>query len=99
MLLCFLRLQEVIASLVVIRIVFQFLMQGVATMLPKHRRERKAAGRFRMPLYPLPALIAIAGFLFILFSRKRFFAEMELAAAVAVSGLIVYFLRERWRKA
>lgn len=93
MLLCLLRLQEVIASLVVIRIVFQFLMQGAATMLPKHRRERKQAGRFRMPLYPLPALIAIAGFLFILFSRKNFFAELELAALVAVSGLAVYFGR------
>lgn len=93
MLLCLLRLQEVIASLVVIRIVFQFLMQGLAAMLPKHRRERQLPGRFRMPLYPLPALLAIAGFLFILFSRQRFFAELELAGLVAVSGLLVYFVR------
>lgn len=96
--LCLFRLQEVIASLVVIRIIFQFLAQEIAVLLPKHRAERQAAGRFRMPLYPLPALVALAGFLFILFSREKFFAEIELAALVFLSGLAVYsvrFLRAR----
>ncbi|WP_263409779.1 APC family permease [Terriglobus tenax] len=95
MLLCLLRLQEVIASLVIIRIVFQFLMQGVAVMTPKHREERRKQGRFRMPLYPLPAVLAMVGFLFILFSRKNFGAELKLAGMVAVTGLVVYFLRSR----
>jgi len=98
MLLCLLRLQEVIASLVIIRIVFQFLMQGIAVMVPKHRAERRKHGRFRMPLYPLPALVALGGFLFILFSRQNFAAELKLAGMVAVSGLAVYFLRARVTK-
>jgi amino acid transporter len=92
---CFLRLQDVIASLVVIRIVFQFLLQGLAALLPTHRRDRKKEGRFRMPLYPLPVLLAMIGFLFILFSREHFRNEIRIAAIVLVSGLIVFFLRNR----
>lgn len=95
MLLCLLRLQEVIASLVIIRIVFQFLMQGIAVLVPKHRAERRKQGRFRMPLYPLPAIIAMGGFLFILFSRQNFTAELKLAGFVALSGVVVYYLRSR----
>jgi len=52
-----------------IRILFQFLLQGTATLLPKHREERKMRG-FRMPLYPLPVLLALGGFVFILFRAE-----------------------------
>jgi amino acid transporter len=89
---CVFRLQEVITTLVVIRILFQFLLQGVATLLPKHRRQRKERG-FRMPLYPLPVILALSGFVFILFSRPNFFREMRTAAAILLAGAIVYALR------
>jgi amino acid transporter len=89
---CIFRLQEVITTLVVIRILFQFLLQGTATLLPKHRSERKMRG-FRMPLYPLPVLLALSGFIFILFSRPNFMREMRAAAVILVAGLIVYVLR------
>lgn len=91
---CLFRLQEVIASLVVLRILFQFLLQGVAVLLPQHRRNRQQPGSFRMPLYPLPAIAAMLGFLFILFSRPKIVAEFRLAAFVAVTGLIAYGVRE-----
>jgi amino acid transporter len=93
---CLLRLQEVIASLVVVRIVFQFLLQGLAVMLPKHREERKQPGRFRMPLYPLPTLLAMCGFIYILLSRPKLLTELRPVSFVLVSGLIVYGLRT-WR--
>jgi amino acid transporter len=89
---CIFRLQEVITALVVIRILFQFLLQAVAVMLPQHRRERKVRG-YRMPLYPLPALLALGGFLFILFSRPNFHREIRTAGLVLVAGLIVFGLR------
>ncbi len=91
---CLFRLQEVIAALVVIRILFQFLLQGVAVMLPKHRRERKLRG-FQMPLYPVPALLALAGFVFILFSRPNFLREIQVAGVVLLVGLVVYAVRRR----
>ena len=92
---CLFRLQEVIASLVVLRILFQFLLQGVAVLLPQHRRNRQEHGRFRMPLYPLPALVAMAGFLFILFSRPKIRSEFVLACFVLITGLAVYALKQR----
>jgi len=89
---CIFRLQEVITALVVIRILFQFLLQAIAVMLPKHQRERRVRG-YRMPLYPVPALLALSGFLFILFSRPNFHREIRTAGLVLVAGLVVFGLR------
>ena len=89
---CIFRLQEVITTLVVVRILFQFLLQGTAALLPKHRQERKIRG-FRMPLYPLPVLLALAGFVFILISRPNFQREMETAGVILIAGTAVYVLR------
>lgn len=89
---CIFRLQEVITTLVVIRILFQFLLQGIAALLPKHRRQRKERG-FQMPLYPLPVLLALGGFAFILFSRPHFLHEMGTAGVVLAAGVVVYGVR------
>ena len=89
---CIFRLQEVITTLVVVRILFQFLLQGTAALMPRHRRERKIRG-FRMPLYPLPVLLALAGFVFILISRPNFQREMETAGFILIAGAAVYVLR------
>jgi amino acid transporter len=89
---CIFRLQEVITTLVVVRILFQFLLQGTAALLPKHRSERKLRG-FRMPLYPLPVLLALSGFLFILFSRPNFLREMRTAGIILIVGATVYGFR------
>ncbi|HMF64426.1 MAG TPA: APC family permease, partial [Edaphobacter sp.] len=89
---CIFRLQEVITTLVVVRILFQFLLQGTAVLLPKHRRQRKLRG-FRMPLYPLPVFLALGGFLFILFSRSNFLKEMRTAGFILVAGMVLYVVR------
>jgi len=89
---CIFRLQEVITTLVVIRILFQFLLQGTAALLPKHREQRKLRG-FRMPLYPLPVFLALGGFLFILFSRPDFLNEMRTAGLILIAGTAVYAIR------
>ena len=92
---CMFRLQEVITTLVVMRILFQFLLQGVAVLLPKHRRERRVRG-FKMPLYPLPVIAALMGFCFILFSRVDFLKQFKTAGVILVVGVAVYFVRARW---
>ncbi len=92
---CVFRLQQVIASLVVLRILFQFLLQGVAVMLPRHRAQRRLPGRFRMPLYPLPTLVALGGFVFILVSRPEIARELRLAVFVLLTGLAAYWVRNR----
>jgi len=51
---------------------------------------------FRMWFYPLPALIASFGFVFILISRKNFLTEIRYAAVILIAGLLIYFIRA-WR--
>jgi hypothetical protein len=48
---------------------------------------------FRMPLYPLPVLLALGGFVFILFSRPNFLREMRTAGLILIAGATVYGLR------
>jgi len=92
---CLLRLADIIAALVVIRILLQFIVQAVGVMVLRHRRPDMPRP-FRMWFYPLPALLAIAGFLFILVSRKNFEREIKYALVLLAAGLSVYLLRA-WR--
>jgi amino acid transporter len=89
---CFLKLADVIAALVVIRIIIQFLAQIVGVMILRQTKP-DIPRPFKMWLYPLPALIAILGFLYVLFMRPNFQKEMRYAAVLIVLGLIIYFAR------
>jgi basic amino acid/polyamine antiporter, APA family len=92
---CFLRLKDAIAALVVIRLVLQFLVQAVGLIVFRITHP-EAPRPFRMWLYPLPALVAIAGFLFILFNRVNWQKEVRYAAVILIVGLAIYFVRA-WR--
>src|SRR6516225_5025206 len=94
---CLFRLADLIAALVVIRILLQFIVQAIGVMILRHRR-RDMPRPFRMWLYPLPALLAITGFLFILISRKNFQREIKYAIVVLVAGLLVYLGRAKMRR-
>jgi APA family basic amino acid/polyamine antiporter len=92
---CFLRLRDAIAALVVIRLILQFLVQAIGVMVFRVTRP-EIARPFRMWLYPLPALVAIAGFLFILFNRENWEKEVRYAVVILVAGLAIYMIRA-WR--
>jgi basic amino acid/polyamine antiporter, APA family len=94
---CFLRLQDVIAALVVIRIILQFLLQHIGVMILRKRRPDMRRP-FRMWLYPLPALFAAAGFVYMLISRPNFQKEIRYAAILVVVGLIIYMIRAYTRR-
>jgi amino acid transporter len=94
---CFLRLAEVIAALVVIRIIIQFLSQTVGLIVWRWRYP-DSPRPFKMWLYPVPAIISLAGFSFVLFSRKNFQHEMSYAAIILVAGLIIYFIKAYSRR-
>ncbi|MGB7555317.1 MAG: APC family permease, partial [Candidatus Korobacteraceae bacterium] len=96
MLFCLLRLADVIAALVVIRILLQFIVQAVGLMVLR-RRQPDLPRPFRMWLYPVPALLAIAGFLFILVARQNFLREIRYAVVILVVGLAIYLVRS-WRR-
>ncbi|MCU1310347.1 MAG: amino acid/polyamine/organocation transporter, superfamily [Candidatus Angelobacter sp.] len=92
---CFLRLADVIAALVVIRLTIQFLTQSIGLILLR-LRQPDLVRPFRMYLYPLPALLAIAGYIFVLISRPNFQKEIRYAALLIVTGTIIYLVRS-WR--
>jgi len=92
---CFLRLADVIAALVVIRIVLQFLIQAIGVIVLRIRRPDMPRP-FRMWLYPLPALLASLGFLFVLIKRPNPLNEIRYAAVILIVGLVIYLIRA-WR--
>jgi basic amino acid/polyamine antiporter, APA family len=92
LLFCFFSLTEVIASLVVIRIILQFLTQAVGLIILRIRRP-DLPRPFRMWLYPLPALIASVGFVFILVARTNSSTQIRYAVVILISGLAIYLIR------
>jgi basic amino acid/polyamine antiporter, APA family len=91
---CFFSLADVISALVVIRILLQFIVQAVGLIVLRIRRPEMPRP-FRMWLYPVPALLAIAGFLHILIMRNNFLREVVFAALILITGLLLYLLRAR----
>jgi APA family basic amino acid/polyamine antiporter len=96
---CFLRLADVIAALVVIRIIVQFLAQIVGVIVFRVRqpdRERP----FKMWLYPLPAVAAFCGFVYVLLCRPNFLKEVRYAAVLIVVGTLIFcirsYLKDEW---
>ena len=91
---CFLTLTQVITLLVITRILLQFFLQQAGVMLLRVQRP-ELARPFRMPLYPLPPLLAMAGFVFILVNRTRALEGLAVAAGIAVSGTAIYLFRAK----
>ena len=89
---CFLRLNDAIAALVVIRLILQFLVQAVGLIVLRLRRP-DLPRPFRMWLYPLPVLLASAGFLYILFGRPNWQKEVRYAVLILLTGVIIYMIR------
>ena len=93
---CFLRLKDAIAALVVIRLILQFLVQAVGLVVLRLRRP-ELPRPFRMWLYPLPAILASVGFLYILFGRPNWQKEVRYAALILLTGIIIYMIRA-WKQ-
>ena len=84
---CYLDLATVIQAAVCVRIAVQFIGQIVGLHLLRTRRPDIELP-FRMKLYPLPSLVALGGWLFVLATADR----MALVASVGVlaSGVVAY---------
>ncbi|MBV9081897.1 MAG: amino acid permease [Acidobacteriaceae bacterium] len=62
---CFLELEVLVDSLIVIQVMIQFMAQVIAvTLIRKNRPDIKRP--FQMPLYPLTSIVAFLGWLYIL---------------------------------
>jgi fructoselysine transporter len=86
------KLKEVITAIIVMRILIQFVSQSIGVIL-LHRNPSRGKLPYKMILFPLPAIIAIAVWMFIFFSSGL--PYIIGALGVIVSGMIVYYLFKR----
>ena len=91
---CTLSLDDLIASLMVIQIMFQYMAQCLAIVLLR-RRDRQSPDTFRMPLYPLPVLISVLGWLYIVCTSPG--RHILAGVATMVGGTLIYAI-DAWRK-
>jgi len=91
---CFFTLTQVITMLVVTRILLQFFLQHVGVILLRVQRP-ELKRPFKMPLYPLPPLAAMGGFVFMLVNRSHALGGLGVAAGIGVSGTLIYLYRAR----
>jgi len=91
--LCWFSLERLVSALMIIQIVFQFIPQIFAVFAM--RRYRKEIHRpFRMWLYPLPAIVALIGWIYVAATPDQ---RQYLGAALILLllGLGSYFLRAK----
>jgi fructoselysine transporter len=102
------KLRDVIAAIIFMRILVQFVGQAVGLIL--YRARNKGVNRpFKMWLFPVPALLSIAGWLFIFFrpliletsdpDQNLKDKEYILGALIIIAlGAVVFLFRARTRK-
>jgi fructoselysine transporter len=88
----FFGLFSVIRAILAMRCLIQFVGQAVGLLL-LHRRWQADRWPFRMWLYPVPALLAIAGWIAIFISTGR--KPMLASLAAMAAGILVYLGRAR----
>jgi amino acid transporter len=91
---CFFTLTQVITMLVITRILLQFFLQQFGLFWLRHKRP-DLPRPFRVPLYPLPPIVAIAGFTFIVAMRADALTGLAVAAGIGLSGTGLYLIRAR----
>jgi fructoselysine transporter len=84
----FMKLGDVITSILAMRIMVQFIGQAVGVTLLRRRFGTKDLP-FKMWLFPLPVIVSIIIWLFLFYSTGWFAVWGSL---IALSGIIVYFL-------
>jgi len=91
---CLFTLADLVTALVVIRLLIQFMAQIVGVIVLRVREPNRERP-FRMWLYPVPALLALIGFLYVLVERPKSQASIFSAVVVLIVGVIIFL----WRSA
>ncbi|WP_317896833.1 APC family permease [Aurantibacillus circumpalustris] len=86
------KLSDVISAILAMRILVQFIGQAIGLLLLRSRRPKEVFP-YKMPLFPIPVILAILMWIGILISTGF---EMVLAGLVVIGlGLIVYFIKAK----
>jgi basic amino acid/polyamine antiporter, APA family len=89
------RLSEVIPGLIATRVLIQYLPQTIGFFLLRQRAP-DLRRPFRMWLYPVPGIIAICGWIYVLTTAAR--QSLTFAMAVLIVGTLAYLVRAKLRR-
>ncbi|MEO8569526.1 MAG: amino acid permease, partial [Ginsengibacter sp.] len=89
------KLSDVISAILAMRIMIQFIGQAIGLLL-LHRKKDGVEFPYKMPLFPVPIILAIAMWLFILISTGS--KLMGYGILVITVGLVVYFIKAKIKK-
>jgi amino acid transporter len=90
---CLFRLADVVTALVVIRVLVQFLAQTIGIIVLR-TQQPEFPRPFRMWLYPIPALLAFGGFVYLLILRPKSSQSLVFALILAGVGSLLFFWRQ-----
>jgi fructoselysine transporter len=85
------KMKEIITAIIIMRILIQFVSQAVGIIL-WHYRKQQSALPYRMPLFPLPAIISIIIWLFIFISSPPIY--WLYAFSIIGLGTILFLIKE-----
>ena len=86
------KLKDIITAIIIMRILIQFISQS-AGVIALHYKSKKLRLPYRMPLFPIPAILGIMVWLFVFFSSSTQFILGALG--IIVTGCLLYFIKER----
>lgn len=89
------KLSDVITAILAMRIIVQFVAQAIGLLL-LHKRKGNNFFKWKMPLYPLPVILAILMWLFIFYSTEK--KMMLLAGGIILAGIIAYLIKANYKK-
>jgi fructoselysine transporter len=89
------RLKDVITAILAMRILIQFVGQSIGLLL-LHKRKGKGFFKWRMPLFPVPVMLAICLWLYIFYSTDV--KMMLIAGGIISAGIITYFIKLKYKK-
>jgi amino acid transporter len=89
------RLSSVIKAIIAVRLIVQFISQGVGVMILRRRWPPERLP-FKMWLYPWPAVLAIVGWVALFYSTGWRFAFGGLG--VIALGILTYMIQARYRR-
>ena len=84
------KLGETISAILMMRILIQFVSQTVGVLI-WHYKYPKDERPFKMPLFPLPAILSIIIWMFIFFTNETKFQVYALL--IVGTGIVAYFIR------
>ncbi len=87
------RLSDVIDAIIAVRILIQFIGQGVGLLLLAKRKGRNFFS-WKMPFFPIPAIFAMIIWLAIFYATG--WKMMLSGIAVIVCGIIAFLIKSKW---